>query len=1030
MITEELKIKIDVDADTRDAQKLKNELKGIEGAAGGASGSTGEMATSLESLHNSMRMVAGLEFADLMLENKNALSNFAKSINNAFDMSLTGVEGLADSLDHLKNSVSMVNPFSKFYEDVEWKGFKQAIGDAKDELKEAKDAGVAFGKEVGTAFRNLHNETRVLRTAIGALALAMVPIAGVMSAFSSSALGKDIYNTAQRVGMGTAKFQEWDYIVQQTGADVSDLIGAQQTLTEAQIDVAEGAEDIIAAFERIGLSADEVVGMSRQELFEKTVAGLQNIENATERAAVGYRLLSEDASTLSALLGMSNEQTRQLADNYQYLGAIMSEELIGKSLRFQGALANLRAAFRGITNTLAEIFLPVLTTVVNAVTKAIAIINMFLRTLFGLELTTSESGTNSSVGAGISGFGAMTDSIEEAEGAAQKLRRTLMGFDELNVLQNPNVGGSGGGAGGAGGGIGDIGGGGLADVGGGLFNPENLNLDGWHDAFTKWEGIIQTLIPVAMIGIGAVGAVWCLLHGNWVGALAFATMAGIGLAAADSADTWGQLLGIFEKHNLAIIPIAMIGLGAVGAIMCALRGNWVGAMAFAALAGMSLLTVTAGDGFSIDTVKTIFDELKDYAIPVVCLLGAMVAGFMGNLPVAAALLATAGVTGVLTWTGGGSLWDGIVKTVSGILPDLKKYAIPLIALSAAIVAALMGNLPAAAVLLGVAAVTNFITFSTDGAFWTGLIDGIKKAWDNITTWFKANVGPKFTKEFWASKFNTIKEGLSTKLSETRTTAMNGWNNIRDYFNANIAPKFTAAYWTAKFESIKTGLQTKLGETRTTMMNAWNSIREYYNANIAPKFTSKYWSGKFDSIRAALGTKLSEARTTVINGWNSVKDYYNKNIAPKFTANYWTTKFNSIRDGAKAAFNGVIAVVEKAVNGIVNKMNTLSWKIPDWVPQYGGKKFGFNLKAIKIPRLAEGGIAMSSTLANIGENGREAVLPLDNNTEWMDALADKIAARSQGPTKLVLKVGEKELGWASLRGINQITKQTGELQLVL
>ena len=51
------------------------------------------------------------------------------------------------------------------------------------------------------------------------------------------------------------------------------------------------------------------------------------------------KLLSEDASTLAALLGMSNEDTRQLANNYQYLGAIMSEELIGKSLQFQGALA-------------------------------------------------------------------------------------------------------------------------------------------------------------------------------------------------------------------------------------------------------------------------------------------------------------------------------------------------------------------------------------------------------------------------------------------------------------------------------------------------------------------------------------------------------------------------------------------------------------------------------------------------------------------------------------------------------------------
>jgi hypothetical protein len=81
-------------------------------------------------------------------------------------------------------------------------------------------------------------------------------------------------------------------------------------------------------------------------------------------------------------------------------------------------------------------------------------------------------------------------------------------------------------------------------------------------------------------------------------------------------------------------------------------------------------------------------------------------------------------------------------------------------------------------------------------------------------------------------------------------------------------------------------------------------------------------------------------------------------------------------------------------------------------------------------LATGGIATRSVLANIGENGREAVLPLDNNTGWMDKLADRIASRNGTPTKIVLKVGERELGWATINGINQITKQTGELQLVL
>ena len=45
--------------------------------------------------------------------------------------------------------------------------------------------------------------------------------------------------------------------------------------------------------------------------------------------------------------------------------------------------------------------------------------------------------------------------------------------------------------------------------------------------------------------------------------------------------------------------------------------------------------------------------------------------------------------------------------------------------------------------------------------------------------------------------------------------------------------------------------------------------------------------------------------------------------------------------------------------------------------------------ISIPQLATGGIATSPTTALIGEAGREAVLPLENNTSWMDTLADRI-----------------------------------------
>ena len=71
------------------------------------------------------------------------------------------------------------------------------------------------------------------------------------------------------------------------------------------------------------------------------------------------------------------------------------------------------------------------------------------------------------------------------------------------------------------------------------------------------------------------------------------------------------------------------------------------------------------------------------------------------------------------------------------------------------------------------------------------------------------------------------------------------------------------------------------------------------------------------------------------------------------------------DGFKAIFNGVTGIY----NGFAKKMK---FDIPDWVPVVGGKTF----KLPQIPKLAKGGIVDSPTIAMIGEDGPEAVVPLN------------------------------------------------------
>lgn len=103
-------------------------------------------------------------------------------------------------------------------------------------------------------------------------------------------------------------------------------------------------------------------------------------------------------------------------------------------------------------------------------------------------------------------------------------------------------------------------------------------------------------------------------------------------------------------------------------------------------------------------------------------------------------------------------------------------------------------------------------------------------------------------------------------------------------------------------------------------------------------------------------------------------------------------FESIGNTIKGVINGIIS----GINGAIGALNKIKVDIPDWVPQFGGSTFGLNIP--KIPMLARGGVVDRATLAMIGEAGKEVVMPLENNTGWINKLADTISARSGNQQK--------------------------------
>ena len=108
---------------------------------------------------------------------------------------------------------------------------------------------------------------------------------------------------------------------------------------------------------------------------------------------------------------------------------------------------------------------------------------------------------------------------------------------------------------------------------------------------------------------------------------------------------------------------------------------------------------------------------------------------------------------------------------------------------------------------------------------------------------------------------------------------------------------------------------------------------------------------------------------------------------------YTSKWNELHSATRGVSNSVIGGAEHMANAVIDAFNSLQDATGNIKIDVPGYKFeAHNLRRlthISIPQLATGGIATSPTTALIGEAGKEAVLPLENNTEWMNTLAERI-----------------------------------------
>lgn len=171
--------------------------------------------------------------------------------------------------------------------------------------------------------------------------------------------------------------------------------------------------------------------------------------------------------------------------------------------------------------------------------------------------------------------------------------------------------------------------------------------------------------------------------------------------------------------------------------------------------------------------------------------------------------------------------------------------------------------------------------------------------DDIANWWTTSVEPWFTKAKWGE----LGDNAKTSLSNAWNSFFNWWGNtaIVGWWNNSVAPYFTKAKW----QSLGDNAKGSLTDSWTSFNNWWSGtgIYNWWNDNVLPYFTKERWSNLGENVK----NSLSNSWDSFSNWWSGtgIYNWWNNHVAPYFTADRWNDMASGIMQGLKTEWYNVL-----------------------------------------------------------------------------------------------------------------------------